>query len=371
MPTPPLSDQLKREALEALERAGGNKSQAARNLGIDRRTFQNRVKVALRDPAIQAAMDDVGTQMVPALAWAKTKSKDGTSYSVLLKPDPVSDDVLGRIRDAFEGMGAAPEIPAPAYADSDLLTLYPVSDVHIGLMAWGRETGEDFDTRKACERLQNWIGQCVAASPASGLGIVLFNGDTLHADDQTNKTQSGHILDVDTRHFRTLDMAIAAIASCIDMAAAKHAKVAVRILPGNHDRTAYMAILFAIAERYRSNPRIEVPQAPGEFFAYEFGQVMLAAHHGDKAKAQRLVLALADDEAEMWGRTRHRYLWTGHLHHHKAEDIGGVQWEQLRAVTARDAYAKSHAFTARAQLQAVTYHRDFGEVSRVKVSHHQ
>ena len=80
--------------------------------------------------------------------------------------------------------------------------------------------------------------------------------------------------------------------------------------------------------------------------------MLLAAHHGDKAKANRLVLNLADRWPEMWGRTRHRFLFTGHLHHHKSEDIGGVQWEQLRALTAKvDAYAISHAYSARAQLQ--------------------
>lgn len=366
MPTPPLSAEAMREALDAVE-TYGSIAEAARVMGMPRRTLQSRIKRA-RDPAIQAAMDDVGTNMVPALAWAKTKSKDGTSYSVLLKPEPFATDELQRIRAAFEGMTPAREIAAPLYADEDLLTLYPVSDVHIGLMAWGQETGEDFDTRAACERLQSWVGQCIKASPQSAVGIVLFNGDTLHADDQTNKTQSGHILDVDTRHFCTLEMSIAAIGACVEMAAAHHDKVKVRILPGNHDRTSHMPILFAIAERYRGNPRIEVPKVPGEFFVFEHGACMISAHHGDKANAQRLVMALADDHAEMWGRTRHRYLWTGHLHHLKAEDIGGCQWEQLRAVTARDAYAKSHAFTARAQLQAVTYHREKGEVSRVKVA---
>lgn len=48
-------------------------------------------------------------------------------------------------------------------------------------------------------------------------------------------------------------------------------------------------------------------------------------------------------------------------------DIGGVVWEQLRALTARDAYAISNAYTARAQLQAITLHKDRGEVQRVKV----
>jgi hypothetical protein len=70
----------------------------------------------------------------------------------------------------------------------------------------------------------------------------------------------------------------------------------------------------------------------------------------------------------MWGRTKFRFLFTGHLHHHKSADIGGVQWEQLRAVTAKDAYAVAHGYTARAEMQAVTYHKERGEVSRVRVN---
>lgn len=34
----------------------------------------------------------------------------------------------------------------------------------------------------------------------------------------------------------------------------------------------------------------------------------------------------------------------------------------------RDAYAVSHAYAARAQLQAITYHRDRGEIQRVAVN---
>ena len=47
--------------------------------------------------------------------------------------------------------------------------------------------------------------------------------------------------------------------------------------------------------------------------------------------------------------------------------IGGVQWEQLRAVTKRDRYAKDNAYTARSQMQAITFDEQVGEISRVKV----
>lgn len=355
---------------QAFQRLGSN-SAVARELGVNESTVRRARALHNADPAVGQAIDAIGAQSIPSVAWIKTKAtKDRPGYSVMLRPaQEAPEDVAERVRAAMEGIEPVAPIPAPPHADADICTLYPISDVHVGMMAWGKEAGEDYSTDIAAQRLRSWVGQCVAASPPSQTAIILDVGDLTHADDQTNQTPaSKHVLDVDTRHFRTLDVTIQALVHCIDLAAQKHQTVIVRILPGNHNVTSYLAVMFALAERYRDNPRIRVQKVPGEFFVYQFGQVMLAAHHGDKAKADRLVHSLADDYAEMWGKTRHRFLFTGHLHHHRSQDIGGVQWEQLRAVTARDAYARSHAYSARAQLQAVTFHREKGEVARVKVS---
>jgi hypothetical protein len=353
-----------------LQRQGFTRAEIGDRLGISLegvKSLLRRARAEL-DPAIQDSMTAVGTNMVPALAWAKTKSEDGTSYSVLLKPEAVGDDVLTRVREAFEGMAPAKPVVAPAYADDDLCTVYPIADRHNGMKAWGKETGEDYDSEIASKRLTDWMGRCIEASPASGLAVILDNGDGEHADDYTNATpKSKHTLDVDTRLFLTLETSVESLATSVDLALAKHAKVIVRILPGNHNPTTYLAVMFALAERYRNEPRVEVQKVPGEFWVERFGDCLLAAHHGDKAKPQQIVMFLADEYASTWGQTRHRFLWTGHLHHMKAQDIGGVQWEQLRAVTARDAYATSHAYVARAQLQAITVHRTRGEIQRVKV----
>lgn len=358
------------EALDALEKYGGVNA-AARALGIARSSLQERIRRARTDidPAIQDSMSAVGTGLIPALAWAKTKNPDGTSYSVLLKPpeaDPVelSEAILAALRD----LPAAPSVPAPQVVEKDLLTLYPIADAHIGMMAWGQETGEDYDTKIAASRLSKWVSRAVAAAPASETAIILDVGDLTHADNDTNQTPaSKHNLTVDTRHFRTLDATITALVTAIDAARAKHNRVIVRILPGNHNETSYMAVMFALAERYRLDDRVSVDKVPGEYFIHEFGKVMIAAHHGHKAKPDRLVHFFADECAEIWGRTKHRFLFTGHLHHARMQDIGGMTHEQLRAVTARDAYAFSHAYAARSQLQAITFHRVDGEVERAKI----
>jgi hypothetical protein len=296
----------------------------------------------------------------------ETGSRQSTYWRA---PEADTESIVDRLRDAFEGITPAVIIPAPEYSNADLLSVYPIPDAHVGLQSWGKETGEDYDTEKATDRIKSWVAQCVASAPPSETAIILGVGDLTHADDQTNQTpRSKHQLDVNTRHFKTLDMTISAMAAAIETAAVKHRRVIVRILPGNHDTTTYMAVLFALAERYRNNARVEVQKIPGEFFAHQFGKVLIAAHHGDKAKAERLVLFMADQFPAMWGETRHRFLYTGHLHHHKSQDIGGVQHEQLRAITARDAYAVAHGYTARAQMQTITFHREHGEVSRIKVT---
>lgn len=290
--------------------------------------------------------------------WFKTKEGE-------LDPETVAE----RMRAVLEGMAPAKTIAAPTHCDADLLTVYPIADAHIGMRAWARETGEDYDTDIGVARLRDWIGRLVASSPPSKEAVILDLGDLTHMDDGTNQTPaSKHVLDVDGRYFRTLEMTIAALADAVELALAKHETVQVVIIAGNHNPHSFMAILFALAERYRENPRVSVRKDPREFWARQFGDCLLAAHHGDKAKPERLVMFLADEHAEKWGGTKHRFLWTGHLHHHKSADIGGVKWEQLRAMTARDAYAYTHAYSARSQLQAITLHRKAGEIQRQAVS---
>lgn len=353
------------ETIKALTRVNGKNDKTNREALA-------RIERALALPPDLADRYVAGGAADPAdvhSAWLK--NKDGDSIYVYHGKAEAENGMhafLDRVIEAVRAITPIDPIPAPAYTDADLLTVYPIADAHIGMLAWGKETGADYDTEIATTRLKNWIARAVAAAPSSRTAMILDVGDLTHADDQTNQTrQSKHILDVDTRHYRTVDETIEALGAAIELALAKHEEVIVQVLPGNHNPTAYIPIVFALAERYRLNPRVTVIKRPGEHFVHVFGNVMIAAHHGDKAKPERLVMALADAHAKEWGTTLHRYLFTGHLHHLKMADIGGVQWEQLRAMTELDAYAVSHAYRGRAQLQAITYHREAGEIERAKI----
>jgi len=360
----------KADYVAAYERLGSKRA-VAREFGVSKTTVQGALAGYALNEGINAALDRVGIEAENArFGYRRVQGEDGSFDTVFWRmPEAEQECLAERLKAALEGLEAAPRVPPPRRVESDLLTLYPIADLHLGLMAWGRETGEDYDTDTAAARLREWVGRCVASSPNSDTGVILSVGDWFHADDQTNQTPaSRHQLDVDTRHWKTLDVGIAALDACVVMALEKHKRVIVRIVQGNHDPHSSMALTFAIAERFRDNPRVEVVKHPSPFFVMEWGSVMLGATHGEKAKPDRIVHFMADEYAEMWGRTRHRFLFTGHFHSMKAQDIGGVQHEQLRAMAARDAYAYSSAYVARAQLQAITYDKAAGEVQRVKVS---
>jgi hypothetical protein len=58
--------------------------------------------------------------------------------------DPIGVDVVSAIRAAFETYrGQAALVAPPAHTDDDLLSVYIVTDVHHGLLTYGKESGED------------------------------------------------------------------------------------------------------------------------------------------------------------------------------------------------------------------------------------
>ena len=366
MPDISEEEHARRRAIIAeAERTGRRYKNVAEELGISERALREYRCKHLQDPAIEEAKTAVNTGLTPALVWAKTKSEDGTSFSVLLKPQIYSEDVLEKIRDVFEGIVPADPVTPPSQVMSDLLTLYPLMDAHIGMMAWGRETGDqDYDLKLAAQDMRYAFSQVSALAPPSDTALLIVGGDYTHQDDSNAETPaSKHKLDVDGRFHKVLDEAIGILVEAIDILLKKHRKLIIRLLRGNHDPHAHLVITFALYERYRNEPRITVEKEPRDLFMMQWGRSAIFAHHGDKAKPQQMALYLSDI-CPFWSETKHRHLFTGHVHHDQAKDVGPLRFESLRAFCPPDAYAASMGYGGRRALQAVTFHKQNGLVLR-------
>lgn len=317
-------------------------------------------------PGQQAAVERTGLDLAQAThGWRVIKHEDGSRDSVFWRAPELPDDTLERIRAAFDGMEPAQLVKPPERVLSDLLAVWPLMDLHMGMHAWAPETGDvDYDTKRAASDLMEATEAVLDWTPATKEAVLILGGDTLHADDNTNQTpMSKHALDVDGRHYRVVERCIEAIGYMVERLLGNCEKLTIRVLRGNHDMHSHIILTFALTERYRADQRVVVDKSPRDLFMMQWGRTMIAAHHGDKAKPERMALQLAD-VCPFWSDTRHRYALTGHVHHDQAKDIGGLRWESLRAFCPPDAYAASMGYTSRRALQALFFDRKRGLVLR-------
>jgi len=364
------------QIVEAFKRLG-SVSAVVKELKLDRRNVQrllNRVgldaeerKKHMLDPAIQSGMQAIGTNMVPALAWAKIPPKDGEiGYSLMLKPEAEPPEAVAeRIREALEGLLPFEPVLPPENVMADLCAVYPLMDAHIGMLAWGQETGsQDYDLDHAAKDMRHAFAKVLALTPAAEQAVLIIGGDFFHADDGRAETPANrHKLDVDGRFWKVLDVGIAIIAETVERLLMKHSNVLVRVLRGNHDPHSSLTLNFALAERYRNEPRITIEKDPRDLFMMQWGRCAIFAHHGDKGKPQQMALYLSD-VCPFWSQTRHRHLLTGHIHHDAAKDVGPLRWESLRAFCPPDAYAAGMGYGGRRALQSITFHKADGLVLR-------
>jgi hypothetical protein len=94
---------------------------------------------------------------------------DGRVTQRWVKTALASADQIDGFRAAFAAYdGASVLRDAPFVTDDDLLTVYPLADLHVGLYSWGAECGADYDVDIATDLVRRNINSLVAKSEPSG-----------------------------------------------------------------------------------------------------------------------------------------------------------------------------------------------------------
>lgn len=325
---------------------------------------------ALKDPKLHAhkAPDGYRLRGVSTLldadgavrqTWVKTaKEMDGPS------------DLL----DAFAIAVKSRDIPAASPVNpghghvSDLLTVYPMGDPHIGMLSWAHETGQDFDLAIAERNLVAAVDRLVGLAPPSEQAIIINLGDFFHTDNQSNRTaRSGNQLDVDSRWSKLLRVGILAMTRCIDRALEKHLTVRVVCEIGNHDDMSALMLAVCLDHHYRLNDRVEIDTSPAKFHWHEFGANLIGITHGDTVKPDKLPGIMACDKPEEWGRTKHRFWYTGHVHHESVKEYPGCIVETFRTLAARDAWHSGQGYRSGRSMVCDVLHRTRGRILRHSV----
>lgn len=305
---------------------------------------------------VSALVDSEGREIIK---WIKTKEDDGQLAAFREMVDELKAD-LPRITPT----------KGPDHGSADLLNLFPLLDAHLGMMAWREETLDaDYDIKIAERLILDWFSAAIAMSPNAGTAVFAQLGDLLHYDSLESVTPTHHhVLDADSRFSKMVRVAIRLVRQIISMLLDKHQRVHVVMASANHDPASSAWLREMLAVMYEDEPRLSVDNSPSEYYAYEFGQTALFFHHGHKRKAENIDSVFAAMFREMFGRCAHSYSHTGHLHEDGVVETNLMRNERHRTLAPKDAYAAGGGWRSKRDAKVITYHKEFGEVSRITLS---
>lgn len=348
-------------------------SQAGAKLGLTRQSVRDHLRAVKSKAAKQGYSPEHGwAETVPDGFYVDGVStfKDGQWVKAKADKQRQFEMLVERIEAANEHLPQYKPIAAPKQPENKLLTLLTITDFHLGMYAYEAETGDDWDVSIARNVFLNSVSEMIKAAPNSGTGVFCQLGDFLHWDGILSVTpSSGHILDVDTRYSKLVDLAMSVMTEAVKMMLKKFGKVIVVSAEGNHDIAGSIWLRKHIKHIFGNDKRLEVIDNDFPYYAYLHGETMLAFHHGHKMRLPQLHKLFASEPRfrEMWGKANYTYIHTGHYHHEKVIEDGGAIAEQHPTLAGRDAYAARGGWVSRRGAKVITYDKIDGEISRMTV----
>jgi hypothetical protein len=366
-----------KQILEAIERLGSARAAATElgmNIGGASETY---LAVKRKAAKFGYSPEHDFTRPVPDGYVAKGVSTyynaEGKPAGQWVKASLSHQALVDAMKEAVEGF--KDEIPpavstvAPVASEEQLCNLYTFTDYHLGMLAWHKEGGSDWNLDIAEKTITAALVQMVNQSPTAHTAVLNIQGDFLHTDGKMPVTPaSKHVLDADSRFPKIRRAAIRIIRSLMAICLQRHQEVYLIIAEGNHDEESagWLADLFAV--HYEEEPRVTVNDSVLPFYVFEWGSTMLGVHHGHKVKNENLPLLFAAQFPQEWGRTTRREIHCGHRHHRDEKEYNGVTIVQHPTLAARDAYAARGGWIADRAAWAITYHKKYGAVGRVMVT---
>jgi hypothetical protein len=260
-------------------------------------------------------------------------------------------------------------VAAPRASEGHLHNVYTLTDAHIGMLAWHREGGEDWDLEIAERTIVGCFEQAIRSAPNAELAILNQLGDLLHYDSLQSVTPtSGHLLDADGRFTKMVEVAVRVIRRVVAMLLAKHPRVHMILAEGNHDIASSVWLRTMFKALYENEPRITVDDSALPYYAIQCGDVAQFFHHSHLKKMEHLPGLFAAQFPKIWGATKYRYIHTGDKHHAYEKDDRGAHVIQHPTLAARDAYSARGGWHSMRGMNAITFHNGFGQVGRVTIT---
>jgi len=253
-----------------------------------------------------------------------------------------------------------------------LLVINP-ADVHIGKLAVALETGDEYNTKIATERVLEGITGLIEKSKGFTIEKVLFciGNDILHIDNVYNTTTAGTPQDANGKWWQHFELALDVYVKCVEILR-QVAPVDVIHSMSNHDYQSGFHLAHALKSWFRKTKDVTFDISVAHRKYYKYGSNLIGLEHGDGAKMDKLPLLMAQERPIDWSQTKYRYWYLHHLHHkvkHKwldAKDYVGVTVEYMRSPSGTDSWHNRKGYTGvQKAVEGFIHEQNSGQIARL------
>lgn len=297
MPTPRLSDESCLEALEALQKSGGNKLQAAEILGINRETFRHR----LREAARRGLVAGEAAEKISEAVLLKDRVR---TLEALLRDRRQDELDAEKVRSSILKLAAQPPEPPSWLVSTKVSKQAPgvpslfISDLHWGEVVDPSQIGgvNEYSLEIAQRRLRECVTRTIyllkqhVVNPDFPGIVLILGGDMVTGDihEELSATNEMEIMPTFVDLFGVLVWAISTLAD-------QFGRVFVPCVTGNHGRntkmirakgrnyTSFDWLLYVMLEKHFANDKrvsFYVPNGPDALFRIYGTRYLLT--HGDQ-----------------------------------------------------------------------------------------
>jgi len=366
-----------RDVLDMKERQGMTRKQIASELGISETAVKRRLERARTarvssdtrreslDPHVVDYLKRAGYSDLSGVhsGWVPTPAeneggKEGNVYFYLGKDEQYIKDLGEAISDALVDHKPLKKIKRPKVTGEGYCNFVPLADLHLG----GEYGNPEYEAV-----VTEVIDDVVSRLPPAEKAVLVELGDLFDANDHLGVTPaSKNNCDViRENHLATTQLAVKIMKRAIYRLAQTHREVEVHMCRGNHDETAYISVMVALAEHFERSDHVTIVVSDADYRVIPWGECAVFPNHGDKIKWGALKDVWADQFPDEWAAAKmQRLIWTAHFHHRRAEEMIGAEGEHFRTTAAPNKWAQQKGMISRGGMVGVTLHKEWGETGR-------
>ena len=292
--------------------------------------------------------------------WSRIK-KDADKFR---RREFLKDDLFNRLMESSKDY-QVPKMKLPKAKENYSVVISP-TDFHWGKYApefGGDAYNRDIAKQRLFDATEQLLGRLVDRGQPDHI-VLALGGDGLHIDNQGRTTTRGTLQDCDGTPEELAWTWVELCREYVDFVR-QFAPVKLFVVAGNHDYYTSTLLRAAMKGWFNNIPDVDVCESMLNRQYMTYGNSLISFMHGDIGKVKDWAAIIAGEQREAWGRTKHKFIFTGHYHtERELPTFGNVVVYRMPSLAGTDGWHAKMGYKSRKALIGYVVSLDRGVIAQ-------